>query len=50
MKLEKSFEKLEYSKALESDKEALQWLTKNNNKFGQFVGGKFISKKDAEIK
>ena len=48
MKLEKSFEKLEYSKALESDKEALQWLTKNNNKFGQFVGGEFISKKDAE--
>ena len=48
MKLEKSFEKLEYSKALESDKEAMQWLTKNNNTFGQFVGGEFISKKSAE--
>ncbi|HIK67550.1 MAG TPA: aldehyde dehydrogenase family protein [Flavobacteriales bacterium] len=48
MKLDKSFEKLEYSKALESDKEAMQWLTKKNNKFGQFIGGEFISKKDAE--
>ena len=33
MKLDKSFEKLEYSKALESDKEAMQWLTKNNNTY-----------------
>jgi aldehyde dehydrogenase (NAD+) len=48
MKLNKSFEKLEYSKALESDKEAMQWLTINNKKFGQFIGGEFLFKKNAE--
>jgi len=47
MKLDKSFEKLEYSKALESDKEAMQWLAKNDHRFGQFIGGEFLLQKSS---
>ena len=48
MNLDKSFESLEYSNALESDKEAKEWLLKNKNRFSQFIGGKFVSKKGAK--
>jgi aldehyde dehydrogenase (NAD+) len=47
MKLSKSIEKLEYSQALESDKEANEWLDKNGRRFGQFIGGEFLSDKKA---
>ncbi len=48
MKLSKSIEKLEYSQALESDKEANKWLDKNGRRFGQFIGGEFLSNKKAD--
>jgi len=48
MKLSKSIEKLEYSQALESDKEANEWLDKNGRRFGQFIGGEFLSDKKAD--
>ena len=42
MKLSKSIEQLEYSQALESDKEAIEWLEEHGRRFGQFIGGEFI--------
>ena len=48
MKLSKSIEELEYSQALESDKEAVEWLESNGRKFGQFIGGEFLFQKNAD--
>ena len=48
MKLSKSIEELEYSQALESDKEAIAWLESNGRKFGQFIGGEFLFQKNAD--
>jgi len=51
MKLSKSIEQLEYSQALESDKEAIEWLEEHGRKFGQFIGGEFLfDKKSDQIK
>ena len=49
MTILESFDKLDYSEALESSSEAQKWLEDNGRKFGQFINGKFISQKDAEI-
>ena len=48
MKLSKSIEQLEYSQALESDKEAIEWLDKHGRRFGQFIGGEFLFDKKAD--
>ena len=48
MKLSKSIEELEYSQALESDKEAIAWLDAHGRKFGQFIGGEFLTHKKAD--
>ena len=37
MNLDKSFESLEYSNALESDKEAKEWLLKNKNRLDRYI-------------
>ena len=49
MTILESFDKLDYSEALESSSEAQKWLEVNGRRFGQFINGKFISRKDAEI-
>lgn len=49
MTLIKSFEELDYSQALESDSEALAWLKKQGNQFGQYINGKFITQKTASL-
>ena len=49
MTILESFDKLDYSEALESSSEAQKWLEVNGRRFGQFINGKFISQKDAEI-
>ena len=49
MTILESFDKLDYSEALESSSEAQKWLEDNGRRFGQFINGKFISRKDAEI-
>ena len=49
MTILESFDKLDYSEALESSSEAQKWLEDNGRRFGQFINGKFISQKDAEI-
>ena len=49
MTLLKSFEDLDYSEALESNKEAQDWLESNNRRFGQLINGKFVSVKNAKL-
>ena len=49
MTILESFDKLDYSEALESSSEAQKWLEDNGRRFGQFINGKFISQIDAEI-
>ena len=49
MTILESFEKLDYSEALESSSEAQSWLEKNNRRFGQFINGQFINHKDATL-
>jgi aldehyde dehydrogenase (NAD+) len=49
MTLLKSFENLDYSEALESSKEAQDWLELNDRRFGQLINGKFISNKDSKL-
>ena len=49
MTILESFDKLDYSEAIESSSEAQKWLEVNGRRFGQFINGKFISRKDAEI-
>ena len=49
MTILKSFENLDYSKALESSDEAFVWLKTNGQRFGQLINGKFISNKDAKL-
>ena len=49
MTILESFDKLDYSEAIESSSEAQKWLEDNGRRFGQFINGKFISQKDAEI-
>ena len=49
MTILESFDKLDYSEALESSSEAQKWLEDNGRRFGQFINGKFISQNDAEI-
>ena len=45
----KSFDNLEYSEAFESNKEANEWLEKNNRRFGQLINGQFISNKNSKL-
>ena len=40
MTLIKSFDSLDYSDALESSKEAQDWLENNERRFGQLINGK----------
>jgi len=49
MTLLKSFENLDYSEALESSKEAHDWLELNDRRFGQLINGKFISSKNSNL-
>ncbi len=49
MTLLKSFEELDYSEALESSTEAQKWLKGNGRRFGQFINGKFVNQKNAEL-
>ena len=49
MTLIESFEKLDYSDALESSKEAQSWLDSHGRRFGQFINGKFESKSNADL-
>ncbi len=49
MTLLKSYENLDYSEALESSKEAHEWLEINDRRFGQLINGKFISNKDSKL-
>ena len=42
MTILESFDKLDYSEALESSSEAQKWLEDNGRRFGQFINGKFI--------
>jgi aldehyde dehydrogenase (NAD+) len=49
MTLLKSFKDLDYSEALESDKEAHEWLKLNDRRFGQLINGKFISNKKSRL-
>ena len=49
MTLLKSFENLDYSEALESSKEAHNWLELNDRRFGQLINGKFISSKNSNL-
>ena len=49
MTLLKSFEELDYSQALESSTEAQKWLEKHGRRFGQFINGKFVKRKNAEL-
>lgn len=41
MSVKEIFETMEYGPAPESDKAVKDWLTKNNNKFGLFINGKW---------
>ena len=45
-KIEDSFKKMDYEEALESDKEAMEWISKHNGQFGHFIGGKFTKPKN----
>ena len=49
MSILKSFDNLEYSEALESSKEAQEWLEKNSRRFGQLINGQFVSNKDSDL-
>ena len=49
MTILESFEKLDYSEALESSSEAQKWLEANGRRFGQFINGKFVNQKDAKL-
>ena len=49
MTLIESFEKLDYSDALESSEEAQNWLDSHGRRFGQFINGKFESRSDADL-
>ncbi len=49
MTLLKSFEDLDYSEALESHKEAQQWLESNDRRFGQLINGTFVTDKSAKL-
>ena len=49
MTILESFEKLDYSEALESSSEAQKWLEKNGRRFGQFINGKFVNQKNAKL-
>ena len=49
MTILESFEKLDYSEALESSSEAQSWLEKNNRRFGQFINGQFVNHKNATL-
>ena len=44
-KVKEVFENMEYGPALESDSNAWQWLKYHKQKFGHFIGGKFIKPK-----
>ena len=45
-KIEDSFKKMDYEEALESDKEALEWIAKHKGQFGHFIGGRFTKPKN----
>ena len=45
MSINKFKEKLSYEEALESDKEAIEWLKKHKYKFGHFIDGQFTKPK-----
>ena len=49
MTILESFEKLDYSEALESSSKAQKWLEENGRRFGQFINGKFVNQKDANL-
>jgi len=49
MTLLKSFENLDYSDALESNKEAHEWLENNGRRFGQLINGKIVSSKNSSL-
>jgi len=49
MTLLKSFDNLDYSDALESNKKAQEWLENNGRRFGQFVNGKIVSNKNSSL-
>jgi len=49
MTLLKSFEDLDYSEALESHKEAQEWLESNDRRFGQLINGTFVTDKSAKL-
>ena len=49
MTILESFEKLDYSEALESSSKAQRWLEENGRRFGQFINGKFVNQKDANL-
>ena len=45
-KIQDSFMKMGYEEALESDKEALEWITEHKGQFGHFIGGRFTKPKN----
>ena len=49
MTILESFEKLDYSEALESSSKAQKWLEENGRRFGQFINGKIVNQKDANL-
>ncbi len=49
MTLIKSFDNLDYSDALESSKEAQDWLENNGRRFGQLINGKIVSNKKSNL-
>jgi len=49
MTLIESFNKLDYSQAMESDSIALEWLKQNGNRFGQYIDGEFETNHKAKL-
>ena len=47
--LAQEFQQLNYSQALESDKEAQAWLEQNERRFGHYIDGAFVGQADATL-
>ena len=47
--LAQDFQQLNYSQALESDKEAQAWLEQNERRFGHYIDGAFVGQADATL-
>ena len=44
--VKKAFKKMDYEEVLESEKEALEWITVHKGQFGHFIGGSFTKPKN----